>query len=387
MGMAFLSYSRDDNRAENNRIIALAKAITKEYGLQTGDELELFIDEDSIKVGDKWKEEIEKNLGSAIFFIAIITPRYFNRFQCREELRFFIDKAETLGDRKLVLPILYANVPELHSDDTADQYIQFIKSIQWIDWTEKRLDDLDSSQNRKEIYKLALRLAEINKALDNKSKQTQVVTEDDSYKGEIEQVDDELGTIEKIADLEESINNVMQDLLNQITERIGNVTNLISASTEEMLSNPKYTSYSYRANVLKNLSGQLWPDVHAMQKLTETYVKETGIIDDGLRALIGMIADNITSSANLSEKPTQGEIESIKGLLDVIETYSKAVIESMVSIQGMINETSQIEKLSRAIRPVLSTLRKSLNLMVDTTKLATEWQELVDTTKSSIGTL
>lgn len=386
MRMAFLSYSREDNKAENKRITALAKAITNEYGLQTGDELKLFIDVDNIQAGDKWKEKIEENIGSALFFIAIITPRYFTSFRCREELRFFIDKAEILGDRKLVLPILYSNVPELQSDGTTDNLIQLIKSIQWFDWTEQRLEDLDSSQSRKEIYKLALRLVEINKEIDKKSKQIADSAETNFDLDALDHTNDELGSIEKIVEFEESIGE-MQKILTQITKNISNIGDAMAISSKEMTNHPKYGSFSYRASVLENLSMKLWPDVHALQKLTETYVKETGIIDDGIRTLLGMISENISAIDDTSEGPSAEEIEGVRGFLEIVEKYAEGLILSLKSTQGMIDETSQIEKLSRAIRPVLSTLRKSLTLMVESGSLATEWKVLVNTTRSSLEML
>jgi hypothetical protein len=49
-----------------------------------------------------------------VFFIPVLTPRYFRSEPCREEFRAFVGKARQIGITERVLSLIYINVPDLH---------------------------------------------------------------------------------------------------------------------------------------------------------------------------------------------------------------------------------------------------------------------------------
>jgi hypothetical protein len=50
---AFWSYTHVDNAADGSRILRLAERIKDEFALLTGEDLELFVDHESLKWGDE----------------------------------------------------------------------------------------------------------------------------------------------------------------------------------------------------------------------------------------------------------------------------------------------------------------------------------------------
>jgi hypothetical protein len=54
-------------------LLALAEAIENEFAVITGDDLQLFLDRNSLEWGDLWRERISEALGEAPFFIAVVT--------------------------------------------------------------------------------------------------------------------------------------------------------------------------------------------------------------------------------------------------------------------------------------------------------------------------
>lgn len=67
----FWSYVHADDDAEGERISRLARDVTAQFEMLTGEQLELFIDRDQIKWGDVWRESINAGLASVAFFIPV----------------------------------------------------------------------------------------------------------------------------------------------------------------------------------------------------------------------------------------------------------------------------------------------------------------------------
>src|SRR3712207_1805690 len=86
---AFWSYAHDDNKFDGDRVLRLAESLKQEYSLLTGGAFNIFVDRTSIAWGEEWRARIDAALTSTTFFIPIISPRYFQRAECRRELLDF----------------------------------------------------------------------------------------------------------------------------------------------------------------------------------------------------------------------------------------------------------------------------------------------------------
>jgi hypothetical protein len=84
--VGFWSYVRQDDEGDHGRILALANDLREQYRMQTAEELELFVDRESIEWGEAWKERIDTAIAGTTFFIPIITPSYLRSPECRREL-------------------------------------------------------------------------------------------------------------------------------------------------------------------------------------------------------------------------------------------------------------------------------------------------------------
>ncbi len=158
--VGFWSYAHDDNILDGDAILDLARHIKEEYSLLAGEPLEIFIDRDGIAWGEEWRERIDSSLSQTIFFIPIITPRYFTRHECRRELLEFAAKAKGLGVDELLLPILYVEVADL-SPESDDEVVALVAKTQYVDWHETRLLEPASRGYRAAVNSLARRLQEI----------------------------------------------------------------------------------------------------------------------------------------------------------------------------------------------------------------------------------
>lgn len=127
----------------------------------TGTRIDVFLDRTDITWGQEWRRRINEGLEGTLFFIPVISPRYFQSDECRKELLTFAAHAESLGVRELLLPLVYVPVPDLSSDDPSDEAVALVARTQYVDWTELRLEDQDSPAYRRAVNALAARLVGI----------------------------------------------------------------------------------------------------------------------------------------------------------------------------------------------------------------------------------
>ena len=106
----FWSYAHKDDQNSKGAVLKLLDSIKAEYELQTGNELTVFVDKDSIEWGARWKEVINDALLNTVIFIPVLTPTYLKRPSCLGELRsaftFFREKGMSCS----VFPIRFTNI-------------------------------------------------------------------------------------------------------------------------------------------------------------------------------------------------------------------------------------------------------------------------------------
>ncbi|WP_328651429.1 toll/interleukin-1 receptor domain-containing protein [Micromonospora sp. NBC_00330] len=204
---AFWSYAHEDDRLDSGGIRSLAKHLADEYSLITGQELGIFVDRTAMQWGEEWRRRIDDTLDAVSFFIPIVTPRYFTRTECRKELIAFHSSAQNLGASELLLPILYAPIPEFGSSNP-DELIVLASRYQYVDWRDYRLTGGGSPQYRRAVHELAQRLFDLSTSLAARQLSNEIAA--------VEQggVDAEAGLLEII----EKIDALLPDWLNAVED-------------------------------------------------------------------------------------------------------------------------------------------------------------------------
>lgn len=190
----FWSYAHEDNERSGGRVVGLARALKDEFAMTTADELELFLDCMSLEWGDAWRERINSALGSAPFFIAVVTPKFVRSEECRKELIAFSSEAKSRGIDGLLLPILYIDVPGL-SEDSDDEVLALIARAQFVDWTGLRLRAPNDPQVLQAINELALKVRDLQTEVSALTLQEETKTPDQSVetlRASIEAISDRL---------------------------------------------------------------------------------------------------------------------------------------------------------------------------------------------------
>jgi hypothetical protein len=157
---AFWSYTHADDERTAGKVLKLAKMIGDEYFVSSGEEINIFVDRNSLEWGDLWREKIDRAIGVAPLFVAIVTPSFLKSNECRRELLAFSAQARSRGFQRLLLPILFAPIKDLR-EDSADEVIALIARSQYEDWTSLRLKDEGSAEVSAALNRLATRLIDL----------------------------------------------------------------------------------------------------------------------------------------------------------------------------------------------------------------------------------
>ncbi len=139
--LAFLSYSRRDDQALGGLITKFRQRLTETMRLHTGDDqLELFQDAEHIHVGEQWRDRIRDSLDRVTLLIPILTPRFFNSKECREEFSLFVERERRLGRGDLVIPVYLIKYPafENEAEHKKDELLADLARRHWADWRQVR---------------------------------------------------------------------------------------------------------------------------------------------------------------------------------------------------------------------------------------------------------
>lgn len=159
--VGFWSYTHRDNDLDHGCVGRLAQDVADEFELQTGDSLKMFVDSHSINWGDDWQQDISHALVDTVFFIAVITPLYLRSIACREEFLEFASHLNVRSPKRILLPILYSDTPAVFDSNGRYRVAQIVRQTQYQDWRSLRLSEKSSSEYRRAVHSMAIRIIDI----------------------------------------------------------------------------------------------------------------------------------------------------------------------------------------------------------------------------------
>jgi hypothetical protein len=366
--IAFWSYVRDDDNAELGRISQLSRDVVSQYELLAGgDTLEMFLDTESIQLGEDWRKIIQERLSSANFFIPVITPRYFRSTACVDELKEFSLGAKRLGVKELIIPILYADVPGFDDENPDNELIKLIKSFQYQDWREIRFEEVNTKFYRQGVYDIALRIFSVNnQGLVDKPLKEEIrdsKTTDD---------EDVPGTIEILAEYEKQI-ELLPQTLETISENITKIGGIMRESTENIhRADEQGKGFAARLANINRVADLMNEPTEEIWTSCNLYASQIDTVDQAFRIIIEQSAHEIENNPD-SKSEVCNNFRTILRL-------STAAQGAIINTNGMIDALEPLEKLSRNIKPVVRKLKNGLVLLVNSTNVTDYWIKLIEET-------
>jgi TIR domain len=362
----FWSYVHADDDADGGRVSRLAHDVAAQFEMLTGEKIDLFLDRDDIDWGEDWRNKIDESLSSVGFFIAVLTPRYFTSPECRRELQRFARRAQNLGIKELVLPLLYVDVPALHEDLPSDDLVALVKPFQWENWRELRFSDVDSGEYRRGVARLAQRLVEANKKAD----EANIVAAALELEAATEDEDDSPGLLDKLVATEETLPQ-WHKTLEAISEEITRIGSIVQEAAEDMERSDKQgKGFAARLTIARRLSQKMREPSEKVWSFGNDFASQLHQVDTGLRAIIERAPNEVNENPEARSDVCE--------FFDSIEEVSAAAHEGLDALQSMVDAISPVEAMSRDLRRPLKRLRQGLTLMVEAREVTDEWVELIE---------
>ena len=357
---AFYSYVRSDDLNEGGRITALRERLSAEMEMQLGQEFPIFQDRKDILVGEQWDARIRTALENTTLLIAIVTPAFLRSEACREEVNLFVDQERRLDRDDLIIPVLYVRTP--HLDDTDDEIAQILSARQHIDWTELRLEDLDSSMLRKAVSDLATQMIE---TLRRSSNPTNEVADD--LTGPRNGLPESAGhgLIELLAEAEEALPLFMESIYS-FTEQLQRFSGIMESGKTEVDSAKRSSKPSAAALIaIRRVAQSLEDPVSEMEHLVVEYVHQLDRVGGGVSAMVERISDT----------EDQEEIEAAERWVGALESLASSAAESLGSLQELRQTLAGGYGLSSTLRPVLERMNNALAKMLPSSREFARWRD------------
>lgn len=357
----------------------LADHLKAEYGVLTGQELDLFFDSASLRWGDDWESQIRKALEETTFFIPIITPRYFASKECKRELLGFAEQAEKLERPGLILPLYFVDVPALNDGELDDPVIQLIAKRHREDWRTLRLLDEGVQPYRVGVNRLTSRLLEV--AGDRQepppvpARMPEDEDEDDAGGGpasedaapaphaEQESGNQELALPELLAEGEEALPRLVETLqaISSQIQVVGEIADQGTAEIEE--SDEAGKGFRGRVVVMNRVAQRLNDPANELEALTSRYAADLLILDPAIKQLSQMVSEQAANDP-----------DTAKEFFDAIRGMVEQSTGAAGSVQGMIG-SMEGDQFSRELQVPLQRMRVALQSLVDGQQIIESWKD------------
>lgn len=257
----FVSYARIDDQATYGRISKLISDIASTYESMTGKTVGVFIDVDSIKPGDDWRDRIKSGLSYSSIFLAFISPAYLRSPACREELNEFLAFLTASSVERLVIPLIYTKIDRIENAFSADELWQKVARREYQEIGHLRSVDPGSSEWIETTELLADRVEETLSSFtkaDEPSQTTQVVLSASIPPG----------TLERMAALEDQVPQVLFDMA-RISTLMTSMNEAVVAATPKVT---KAKTFKDRLSASRALAKKLDPIADEMAITAERLV-------------------------------------------------------------------------------------------------------------------
>ena len=354
----FLSYVREDDATDGGRITELRRRLEAEIRMQTGEVFSIFQDREDIFVGQQWRHRIENSIDETSLLVAIITPSFLKRKNCREEIRLFVDREKRLGRDDLIVPILYVNTPGL--TDTEDEIASLLSDRQLLKWTDLRFEDFESNKVRRKMEKLALQVIEAiqRSRQSNRGRITPDYLPDD----------DGPGFLELQAEAEDALEGLVITVYSMIetTEKITEDTRQATDAITAAKSSGRPASASLAT--VQRLSRSLETPAEEMENLADVYLDQVARVGGGINLFVEQVASM-----------DEDDLEAVNGLVESIGTMRDASVQAIGSLQGYQAALVRSYSISRSLKPVLRRIHDALEKVISSKPTCIAWYEdLVD---------
>lgn len=347
----FISYTRADDESEGGQIVALARALAARYKVRTGEDLETFIDKDSIKWGEEWQRRIDQQLQRTTMFVPFVSPLFLASAACRAELTSFLGAAEVTGQKGHLLPVLFHHVDPASLAD--DPVTATIPATQWFDWQELKYEEVTSGPVRRALDAMVDRLSEIVHAPPSSTP-----PETESSPLFDDGLDDLMARFEPQAD--RFVRSAMN--LRDAFEAFGEG---FAATGPRLQVAGEGRSPSALRETMASVADTLEPNVIGLVDATDELATARQDLDATVTAILRIVGGMSTST---------GRPPGLEQLWESLDAMPDGVGIDPQQLSEVKQAIAMLGAFSSALRPIAKALDRAVDAVVDTEAMVRSWK-------------
>lgn len=355
---AFWSYAHDDNKNTHGAVSQLMQRICDEFAATTGEPLGIFQDAKDIPWGSNWRQVIDKNVTTTVFFIPILTPTYLHRPNCISEFSAAITNLSKAGIANGIFPIVFIDIKTAMKSFKNEQVSRYIDEHQYIDCTALRRIDPDSAEYRAKVGEIVDTMVslqeQLNENQDKLDSKTTKQSEDEGYLEQVQELEDSVPKIQSDAD---GLCGDLKELGAMFQKR----TNAMKSNTNGP------ASTAAKILVCKQLACDIKEPVNSFNIHSNNFVE--GILQ--FDASISALPKLIDFSSDDSERAVAAV--SLNNMIDTMLSSSRPMFDGIRRYRETVDN---VKDLSRDLRPVLLSLRESCDIILSLEPVFESWINL-----------
>lgn len=379
----FFSYAHADNK--DGRLTALCDDLCDEYAMLTGETLDLFFDREKIDWGSRWDEVINAGIDESVFFIPVLTPRYFKSAYCTRELRQFLSKIDIEKRMSpLLLPVYYVNVTESYLNIDSD-LVRGVLDYQYEDWTALRFEVRESREYRLAINRMARRIIEEGANLDRivdaipsvpHAAPDNTIAADIAETQPPEDVDavEPPFFVESLAQLEESSARVA-DEMEEITSVVNEISDVVNSGTESIArNNAKNGGFKGIQVITQSMALKLNPLAERYEQHSNEVMENVMLMDQAIRGARDFYTKNAESGG-----------QQLSKLSELIGPVIEPTKSAKLNLEGYAHAVGAITGVSRSLSKPLRSIEKSTTKCVAACEIILSWEEMIEDAQNALS--
>ena len=351
----FVSYNHDDNKATYDRIIKISNDAQRVYKTLSGLEVGLFIDIESITLGEQWRGRIRSGLTNASILLAFISPLCLGSAPCREEFQSFVWTASQADSRKLIIPLLFTPKENIEARFQDDELWAQVAKLQYLEIHELCKSDPGSGQWMDKVEIIAERMRSVLDVPDLSVPPPTGPTEAQ------EPPTPEQGDFDLLREYDQAFQPVI-GTIQDLAEIFFEFDDSVVAATPRLTA---AANFSQRLEVSNELADELTPIVDSFSDRVQDFQRHLDAADPLVHAVFRML--KVSPSIRQSEEAREF-IKSEKALAEALIGNITSMLRTYEPIYALKGFSSKLEK-------PLQRMQSSLLIMAGNRGIFVNWLE------------
>jgi len=328
----------------------------------TGEQVQVFMDVESIDAGEVWLDRIRLGISSSSVLLAFISPAYLRSAYCIEEYREFSSFVSANTSTRLIVPLMFAEKARINKYFEGNTNWGEMQKLQPVDLSGLRYEEPGSPGWLKNAQRVVDRIEDVLAYMNTST--TQIEQRGDSRVEGLVPEPPSTHFLEALAQVEASSSETVDHLdgFGKLLERIG-------AEAQ------KVTPMMQRASTAKRLLQLARQLARALTPISSELAGESAAIAEGMKdwdAAITAVLERVSNGSS------QLDDVDVSTFLVTIGEMARSGEESFASLDGFLSSLTSAKGFARELDVPIKVIEDAVRQMAGIRGTLNGWSRGLD---------